>query len=110
MTINESDACISIQRALLDKITINLRRISFLMEENMINIFFYYDRLPTIIEKELVEDVSAEVISDFPESFMINTEIIAVESDKKIHSKGRIIYNRFESNTRNSTIDNSKDV
>jgi hypothetical protein len=96
MPIEEYEVCLSIQRALLDKITPNLRRISFLLGENLIKLFFFYDAKPSEIEKELVGDISAEVISDFPESYKINCELIDVKYPEKINSKGRIIFNRFE--------------
>lgn len=96
MLIEDYKICLSIQRALLDKITRNLRRVSFLIGKNVINVYFFYDGEPSEIEKELVGDASAEIIADFQEPFKINCELINMQYPKKIMSKGRIIFNRFE--------------
>jgi hypothetical protein len=96
MQIGDSEVCLSIQRALLDKVTQNLRRISFVLNNNFIKLYFFYNDKPSEIEEELVGDVSAEVISDLPEDYQINCELINVKYPEEIISQGRIIFNRFE--------------
>lgn len=92
----ESLACLSIQRALLDKITPNLRRISFQISEDLISLYFYYDTEPSEIEMELAGDAEAEVISDFPGEYMIEVRFFIVKSPLKVNSVGRVIYERYE--------------
>lgn len=96
MTIHEYEVCLSIQRGLLDRVTSNLRRVSFMLEGNVVSIYFFYNSKPSEVEEELVGDLSAEVIADFPEPYTINCELIEVNSPKKIPPKGRVIFSRFE--------------
>ena len=83
MTIQEYEVCLSI-------------RVSFVLEKDIINIYFLYDVKPSEIEEELIGDLSAEVISDFPESYTINCELIEIKYSEKIKSKGQVIFSRFE--------------
>jgi hypothetical protein len=53
MNIKEYEVCLSIQRGLLDTVTKNLRRVSFVLEENLITIYFFYDGEASEIEREL---------------------------------------------------------
>jgi hypothetical protein len=96
MAIKEYEVCLSIQRGLLDVVTNNLRRVSFLLEENLITIYFFYDGEASEIERELVLDTAAEVISDFPQSYKVDCQIIKTPYPEKITSQGRIVFSRFE--------------
>lgn len=96
MLIEEYELCLSIQRALLDRITPNLRRISFEMEQNLINLYFIYDDIPTELEEELSHDAAGEIIADFLETFKINCDLKNVKYPQKMNSKGHIIFNRYE--------------
>lgn len=95
MTIQEYEICLSIQRALLDAVTKSLRRVSFISSENLITVYFFYDGEPSEIEKELVSDVACEIISDFPDRYKINCEIIRADYPSEIKSQGRIIFSRY---------------
>ncbi len=92
----QSKVCLSIQRALLDKVTSNLRRVSFQLVDHLISLYFYYSDEPSETERELANDAEAEVIADFPKEYTIEIELSAVLFPLKINSYGRIIYNRFE--------------
>lgn len=94
-TVDDYEICLSIQRALVDCVTPSLRRVSFIKNENFIELYFFYDGDPSEIEEELVGDVSAEVISDFP-NYNIDSKILKVDYPKKINPAGRIVYNRYE--------------
>lgn len=94
-TVEDSEICLSIQRALLDAVTPSLRRVSFIKSENLITLYFYYDGQASEIEDELVGDVSAKVISDFPK-YNIDCKIILVKFPQKITSTGRVVFNRYE--------------
>ena len=73
-----------------------MRRVSFVLEENLITINFFYDGEASEIERELAADTAAEVISDFPKSYNINCHITKTNSPERITSQGRIVFNRFE--------------
>lgn len=93
--INDYEICLSIQRALLDAITLSLRRVSFSRKEGWVILHFYYDGEPSELEKELVGDVSAEVISDFP-NCNIDCEIQRIDYPIQVISSGRIVFSRYE--------------
>lgn len=97
MSIPDYEVCLSIQRALLDAVTPALRRVSFVLSDNLITIYYYYNGHPSETEIELAENSAAEVIADFPESWKIDCKIINVEFPNQIKSQGRIIYSRYES-------------
>ncbi len=96
MQLDESKVCLSIQRALLDAVTKNLRRLSFIVSENLITLYFFYDGEPSEIEKELTGDIAAEVISDFEMPYNIDCQMLRVDFPNKIKSQGRIVFSRFE--------------
>jgi hypothetical protein len=96
MPLSEIEISLSLQRALLDKITCNLRTVSFKTVGETIFLYFYYDEKASEVEHELSEDVSAEVIADFYEQNKINCIISDIKFPKKIEAEGRIIYSRFE--------------
>lgn len=93
--IEEYEICLSIQRALLDAVTPALRRISFSNNDENITLFFFYDGKLSENEKELVWDIAAEVISDFPRC-NIDCKIEEINFPNKINSVGRIVYSRYE--------------
>lgn len=95
MTIADYQVCLSIQRALLDTVTPALRRVTFVIQHNEIILHFFYDGDASEIENELIGDISAEVISDFP-NFNIDCKVTRVDFPKKINSIGRIVYSRYE--------------
>lgn len=94
--IEDYEICLSIQRALLDAVTSALRRVSFSKNDKNITLFFFYDGKTSEIEKELVWDIAAEVISDFPQC-IIDSKIEEISFPNKINSVGRIVYSRKES-------------
>jgi hypothetical protein len=96
MLVQEYEVCLSIQRGLLDRVTSNLRCVSFVLGKDMVNMYFFYENKPSEIEKELIGDISAEVIADFPESYKICCELIEVKYPKKINTQGRVVFHRFE--------------
>lgn len=104
MTLKTIDICLSLQRALLDAVTPALRRVCFEQINKIINLYFYYEGTPSEIENELVVDVSAEVISDFPGEYDIRWEIIPTTSDEKIQSRGQIIFSRYEKKQSNEPV------
>ena len=98
MEIEESTACLSIQRALLDKVTPNLRMVAYAVRKNIIYVNFFYNKKPTELEEELAQDAGAEIIADFPSSFTINVNVSTVTYPEKILPIDRVLYSRYEEN------------
>lgn len=95
-TEEEYKACLSLQRALLGVVTKSLRAVSFVLSENFIAIYFFYDGEISEKEEELAWDVAAEVIADFPSSYMVSSKVIQVNYPQKIDVKGRTVFRRKE--------------
>ncbi len=87
---------LSAMRALWGVVTPNVRKVYIKEENNVITLYFYYDKEPLEKEIELSEDAATEVIADFPEPFMIACERIINSFPQKITHSGYLIYSRFE--------------
>lgn len=83
-------------RALRDAVTPNLRQLSIREEDEMITVFFYYDKAPSELEEDLSECVATEVIADFTEPYGINCKRIVVGYPERINAIGYLIYSRYE--------------
>lgn len=87
---------LSAMRALWGIITPNVREVSVEEKNNIISLYFYYDKEPSEQEIELAEDAATEVISDFPEPFLIDCKREIINFPKKINCQGYLIYARYE--------------
>lgn len=96
MLVKDYEIRLSIQRALLDKVTPNLRQISYAFENDLIKLYFFYDSIPSEEEKELSEDVSAEVIADFPGPYMVECTLQDMAYPAIIKTTGYTVYSRYE--------------
>ncbi len=67
---------LSIQRALLGAVTENLIAVTAAVKDSKIFIRAYFDKAATESELENISVVGGEVISDFPESFGIEEQVI----------------------------------
>jgi hypothetical protein len=93
----------SIQRALIGKITPNLRAVYVLFKgENSFELILYYDQDLTEEEEELASLVDTEFISDFPSS-NYNTSFVTkiIPFPNKVPKEGFCVYQRFEDNLLN---------
>ena len=88
----------SIQRALLGKITPNLRAVYVLIgEDNALDLIFYYENNLSEIEEELSSLADTEFIADFPSPYYkTSCDIQVLPLSEKIPKKGRCIYKRYE--------------
>ena len=88
--------CIA-QVALLGAVTPNLRAVVVAFENECIQLFFYYDQVPSEEEEELAEEVATEFVSDCTE-YMIKTKKITVSYPEKIPDQRNsiFIYHRYE--------------
>lgn len=86
---------LSAMRALWGIVTPNLRKVSIQEKDHVISLHFYYDQEPSE-EVDLSEDAATEVISDFPDPYLIACERQVVKSPEKINFTGCLIYSRFE--------------
>jgi hypothetical protein len=91
------DLLISAQRALLDKVTMNLRSVCILTHNDNIEFRFYYNQPPSEQEEELASLADSEFISDFP-SPEYNTRFcqMVIPFPEKIPDVGYCIYQRYE--------------
>ena len=65
---------LSAMRALWGVVTPNLREVSIQEKDNVISLYFYYDKEPSENEVDLSEDAATEVIANFSEPFLIACE------------------------------------
>jgi hypothetical protein len=87
----------SIQRGLLGRVTPNLRAVYMYQRTDKTYLNFYYDRLPSKKEEELVSLAHTAIISDFPTD-EINFTIFAVPYPLKVKENDFCVYERFEEN------------
>ena len=87
---------LSALRGLWGNVTPDLRKVSIEFKENTIYMYFYYDKEVTPEVEELAEDSVTEVISDYPDTVQIESEIMVVNYPEKINHKGYLIYYRYE--------------
>lgn len=87
---------LSAMRALWGVVTSNLREVSVQEKDNIITLYFYYDKDPSEKEIDLSEDAATEIIADFPEPFLISCKREVVNQSEKINFSGYLIYSRYE--------------
>lgn len=91
-----SSLLLSGMRALWGIITPNVRKVSIFEKDNLITVFFYYDKEPSEDEIELSEEAATEVIACFSEPYKIHCERSVVNYPKLINRTGFLIYARYE--------------
>lgn len=100
--MDKRDLLISAQRALLEKVTPNLRSVCLTASNECIELSFYYDHTPSEEEEELASLADAEFIADFP-SPEYKTRFCQkiVPFPEKMPDVGFCIYQRYEPSPRN---------
>lgn len=95
MTFNQAALRLEIQRALLERVTPNLRMVTAEGDEKEIHLIFYYDGEISEEENEMAEDASTEIIAGFPDQ-ILNLEIISKGTSLKMRTLKHIAYWRYE--------------
>lgn len=95
--MDKRDLLISAQRALLDKVTTNLRSVCLITNNQCIELCFYYDQIPSEEEEELASLADTEFIADFPSpEYKTSFCQKIVPFPEKIPDVGFCIYHRYE--------------
>lgn len=91
------EALCSIQRALLGKVTPNLRAVCLVLSDEKKHLFFYYNTPPSEEEEELASLADTEFISDFPSpDYQTDCTISVIPYPKKMPENGYYVYLRYE--------------
>lgn len=87
----------SIQRAMLGRVTPNLRAVYGDFSDDIYTLKFYYDQTPNAEEEELVKQTEDEFKGDFPRQ-TIEFKIITLHHPQRVPNVGRCIFERYEEN------------
>lgn len=90
-----SNLLLSIQRALIGKVTPNLRAVYAFMEGDIYGIIFYYNQSLSKEEEELVSFADTVFISDCFD-YETSCSIEVLPYPKPIPKKGHCVYMRYE--------------
>lgn len=95
--MNESLILLSIQHALLGKVTPNLRAVFVTIENEIIHYFFYYNSALSEEEEELASLADTEIIADFPlPEYKTDCTVIVLPYPNEIVQRGSCAYMRYE--------------
>jgi len=94
--MEKSKLLLSAMRSLWGILTPNVRKVSIDKNENLLTLHFYYNKNPSETEVELSEEAASELIANFSDLFLVNSERLVVEFPNKIEFNGDLIYSRFE--------------
>ena len=87
----------SVQCALLDNVTPNLRAVFVKFKDDVISLTFFYDKQPSEDEAELASLADTEVIADFPSpEYQVNCQIVIHPYPLKLPKEGKYAYLRYE--------------
>lgn len=79
-----SDLLFSVNRALWGEVSANMRLIKARAEGSTILLRFYFDGEPSIQDRNSVSCAGSEVISDFPDEYVIEEEIIRLDAPEHL--------------------------
>ena len=98
LPVKNVDVFCSVQRALLSKVTPNLRAVYiFINKKNSYNLIFYYNEILSEHEEELVSLADTEFISDFPSpDYQTSIAIQIISYPNQIPKHGFCLYQRYE--------------
>lgn len=95
MKINDAEIRCSLQVASLGNITNSLRAMNVKLLENVLEVYFYYDKPPSEEEIELSEIIASEVISDF-----VNLSVHVIREvlphNQPVPERGLRVFHRYE--------------
>lgn len=88
---------LSLQRALLGKVTPNIRGIIALLDGSQIYLTFYYDGDISENDEENASEIETEVIADFDDKYTILTQVKRLDFPQRIKlDNGFLVYLRKE--------------
>ncbi len=95
--MDKKELLVSAQRALLEKVTPNLRSVCLVTKNDYITLVFYYDKAPSEEEEELASIADTEFIADFPSpEYKTRFDKKVIPYPEKIPDFGFCIYHRYE--------------
>jgi hypothetical protein len=97
LTKNIATVLCSVQRALLGKITPNLRAVYVIINDDTLEVCFYYDQHLSEHEEELASLADTEIIADFPSPFFkTKFDVQTLASPQQIQNNGICVFHRYE--------------
>ena len=94
--MNQGFILCSIQCALLDHVTPNLRAVYVILDNDIKTLVFYYEQPLSEEEEELASLTDTEFISDFPADERIDCKVIVLPYPEIIPKVGLCAYRRYE--------------
>lgn len=87
----------SIQRALIDNVTPNLRSVQVDTKNDLITLIFFYDEPPSEDELERASLADTEFISDFPSpEYKTDCKIVILPYPEPLPKDSLCVYKRYE--------------
>lgn len=90
------DAKLSIQRALLGRVTPNLRAVVLSVSDKEIQLRFYFDGSVGDLEIELASEAETEVMADYDSSWSVEAACISADISEQLNDGGVWVYQRNE--------------
>lgn len=90
------DAKLSIQRALLGRVTPNLRAVVLSVSDKEIQLRFYFDGSVGDLETELASEAETEVMADYDSSWSVEAACIRADISDQLNDGGVWVYQRNE--------------
>jgi len=90
------DAKLSVQRALLGRVTSNLRAVVFTIAVKDVQIRFYYDGIVGNFESETTSEAETEVMADYDCDWSIGATCLRMDAPELINDDGVWVYQRSE--------------
>lgn len=90
------DAKLSIQRALLGRVTPNLRAVALSVSDKEIQLRFYFDGSVGDLEAEFTSEVETEVMADYDSSWTVEAACIRADISEQLNDGGVWVYRRNE--------------
>jgi hypothetical protein len=88
---------LSLQRALLDAVTPNLRGVVFSLDQNILKISWFFDGPPSEDDRDRLSVVETEVVADCPADLQLASEVMALDATQRLPDvPGRWVYRRYE--------------
>jgi hypothetical protein len=83
-TVQRSSVLLSLQRAMLGEVFPALRGVSVMWDRQNIQIAAYVDGPPTMADEESVSEIETQVMADFLEPIVVESEIIRQDSSSPL--------------------------
>lgn len=87
---------LSAQRALLDRVTPNLRAVSCELGDNAVRIRSYFERDPTEAEREEIASAGTEIIADYLTEVLEEEILVSARPMAELDHLEMIVFRRYE--------------